>query len=377
MPRILLVTGEASGDLHGGYLASALMALNPELQLCGVGGGRMEEAGVKLLPGLKPVDAIGLLGAAQLWRGAQNFLALRRVLRRERFAAVVLIDSPGMNIRLASVAAKAGQRVIYYIAPQVWAWGRGRLTVLAQVVHRMLVILPFETTLFQQAGIPCTFVGHPLLDEVSPGYDRSALRREFGLPEDGPIVGLFPGSREREVRALLPAMLEASRLMRRTFPNLQGVLGLASSLSRSLLDELIPPAFEVPLTIIPHRSSEVMAVSDVAWVASGTATLEAALVGTPMVIVYRVPWLTFQVAKRLIHVPHIGLVNVLAGKELVPELIQHDVTPELLSREARRMLQDPQVVERVREEYQTLRRQLGAPGASRRAAQVILKECTL
>ncbi|NKB81473.1 MAG: lipid-A-disaccharide synthase [Nitrospirales bacterium] len=373
MPRILIITGETSGDLHGANLASALRQLCPDIQLLGVGGPQMQAAGVKILQGFVRVDAIGLLGLTQIRQGLCNFLTLRRFLKQEPLDAVVFIDNPGLNLRLASVATKAGHRVIYYIAPQVWAWGKGRLQRIARIVHHMLVILPFEESLFREAGIPCTFVGHPLLDTPTPSYDQRTLREILGLPLGGPVLGLFPGSREHEVRLLLPTMVQAYQLMRATIPQLHGVIGLAPSLSKSLINELISD--QIPLTVIPQRSNEVMAASDLLFIASGTATLQAALIGTPMVIVYRTAWLTYQIAIRLLQVPHIGLVNILAGQEIMPELLQHEVTAQRIRDEGLRILYDTQGSEATQLAFDTIRRQLGTAGASTRAAKIILTTC--
>ena len=373
MPRILIITGEASGDLHGANLASALTQLCPEIQLLGVGGPQMQAVGVNILQGFTRTDAIGLLGITQIQQGLRNFFLLRRFLQQESLDAVVLIDNPGLNLRLASVATKAGHRVIYYIAPQVWAWGRRRLPRIARIVHHMLVILPFEESLFQEAGIPCTFVGHPLLDTLAPSYNQQTLRETFGVPLEGPILGLFPGSREHEVRMLLPTMLEAYRLMRGIIPGLHGVIGLAPSLPKSLINELISD--RIPLTVIPQQSNEAMALSDLLVVASGTATLQAALIGRPMVIVYRTAWLTYQIAIRLLQVPHIGLVNILAGREIMPELLQYEVTAERIRDEGLRILYDTTIADDAQLAFTRIRRELGSAGASARAAEVILKIC--
>ena len=373
MPRILIVTGEVSGDLHGANLASAIYHLSPGATILGVGGEKMIEAGVTLIPGIQRVDAIGVPGVKQLFRGFRTLGKLKQILRNQRYDAVVFIDAPGMNLRLAKTAARARQRVIYYIAPQVWAWGARRLGVIKRVVNRMIVILPFEEGFFRQAGVPANFVGHPLLDTMAPPYNKPLVRERFGLSKDDLVIGIVPGSREHEVKNFLSVMLKAAKDVAAHYGDAQFVLAQAPSISTSLLKEVIKTA-EVKVQIIPHCPNEVMAASDLLFIASGTATLQAAIIGTPMIINYRVSWLTYQIAKRLVKIPYIGLVNIIAGKLVAPELIQHDMTSERLGAEALRLLRTPALVQEMREAFRRVRETLGSSGASRRAAELILRE---
>ncbi len=375
MPRIFIVTGEASGDVHGANLAGAIRALRPDVELVGVGGSRMQAAGVALLPGLKRTDAMGVaLGPAHLRAAIRNFVALARFLRRTPLDAVVFIDNPGMNLRLARIAKWAGQRVVYYIAPQVWAWAPVRMRLIRRRVDRVIVILPFEEELYRKAGVPCTFVGHPLLDEVAPSYDRDELRKRFGLESSAPVVGLLPGSRESEVRALLPLMLQAAAQLAQRHPGARFIMAQAQSIADELTTSLSAGA-SVNVHVVRDQASEVMAASDVLLVASGTATLQAAVVGTPMVLTYRAPWLTYWLARLLIRIDWIGLANIVAGRSIVPELIQQDATAERLSQEASRLLTDHQAAREMRAELRKVREALGSPGASRRAAAAVLAEC--
>lgn len=374
MPRILIVTGEASGDLHGANLATAIQALRPDAKLFGVGGARMKAAGVELVHGIERLDVIGLLGFAQVRAVARTYRALSRLLRREPFDVVVLIDNPGLNLRLSRVAARAGHRVVYYIAPQVWAWHPGRIRQIARTVRRMLVILPFEEGLFRSAGIPCDFVGHPLLDAMAPSYDRVELRKRFGLETDAPVIGLLPGSREKEVRSLLPVMLEAAQHLRHSYPGIGIVVAQASSIPNGCITTLAEGS-GLEVRVIRDQPNEVMAVSDLLLVASGTATLQAAVIGTPMVIVYRLPWLTYWIARCLVTVDCIGLVNIVAGRRIVPELIQHEAIPERLYEEAARLLRDRAACDEMRAALRAVRQSLGEAGASRRAAELVLAEC--
>ena len=374
MPRILMITGEASGDLHGAHLAKAIAARDPSAQLVGIGGAGMRAAGVTMIPGIPQLDVMGLIGLSAVRSLILRVRAIRRVLKAERWDLVVLIDNPGLNFHFARVAKAAGLRVVYYIAPQLWAWRPGRMKRIQRHVDHVVVILPFEAELYRRAGVRCTFVGHPLLDSVAPAFDRSALRAKYNLDASAPVVGLLPGSRLAEVSMLLPVLLEAARRLATSDPKTQFLLAQASSIDDSLLDQLLMHR-PVPVTVAKDQASEVMAASDVLLVASGTATLQAAVVGTPMVLVYKTTWPTYWLARWLIHVKWIGLVNLVAGRSIVPELIQDEATAEQLWREVRRLLTDGKAREEMKDGLREVRQSLGEPGASRRAADVVLAEC--
>lgn len=373
MPKILIVAGEASGDLHGANLAKAVLALRPEVEILGMGGAKMRAAGVTVLHGIDRVDVVGQIGFNQIGAVFNAFRTIRRVLRSTALDAVIFIDYPGFNLRMARIAAAAGHRVIYYIAPQIWAWAPGRIRLIARVVHHMIVIFPFEERIYREAQVPCTFVGHPLLDEVPPSCDRSALRTRFELATDQVVVGLMPGSREREVRALLPLLVRTVEHLTGRFPNIRCVLAKTSSVPDGVVDALCRQT-QGRIAIVHDQPNDVIAVSDVVLVASGTATLQAAVVGTPMIILYKAPWFSYLVARCLIQVPWIGLVNIVAGKALVPELLQHEATVERLAREVTRLLTDQQAYGNIVAGLQAVRASLGDPGASRRAAEVVLQE---
>ncbi|TLY27226.1 MAG: lipid-A-disaccharide synthase [Nitrospirae bacterium] len=374
MPRILIVTGEASGDVHGANLAKALKAMDPGLSLLGVGGSRMQAAGVELVQGISQLDVMGLIGPSVVRALIHRVLRLRRILQEEPLDLVVLIDNPGLNLHFARVAKKAGRRVVYYIAPQLWAWRPRRMKWMQRRVDHVVVTLPFEEALYRRAGVSCTFVGHPLLDEVAPSYDRAELRKRFGFDTAGPVIGLLPGSREGEVRALLPIMLQAMAKLAGAHPGLQFVVAQAPSIRDGLIEEL-SAGIGMSVRVIRDQASEVMAAADLLLVASGTATLQAAVIGTPLVIMYRTSWLTYWIARWLIRVRWIGLVNIVAGRGIVPELIQEDATPGRLTEEATRLLVDRTSYDTMKAALHRVRGSLGEPGASRRAAAVVLAEC--
>lgn len=374
MPRILIITGEASGDLHGANLARALKARDPHVVLAGIGGAEMESAGVRLVRETGRFDVIGMIGPLMALAVIRRFWAVRRLFRSEPWDAVVFIDHPGLNLRYAYFAKAAGLRVFYYIAPQIWAWRPGRIHWIKQRVDHVLVILPFEKAIYDRANIPCTFVGHPLLDAVAPRYDRIGLRQSFALASEGPVIALLPGSRPREVESLLPVLLEAAEKLAHREPHTQFLLAQASTIQDTLLESLLRRS-PVPVKIVKEQASEVMAVADLALVASGTATLQAAVIGTPLILVYRTSALTFWLAFLLIRVRWIGLVNLVAGRTVVPELIQAEATGQRLYEEALRLLEDRFAYDEMKRSLAKVRAALGEPGASHRAAEVVLASC--
>jgi lipid-A-disaccharide synthase len=372
-PRLLIITGEASGDLHGANLATALKTLAPDVVVLGVGGPRMKAAGVELVQGIGRLDVIGIIGPTAVRALAQRVLSLRRFLRREPLDLVVLIDHPGLNFHFARIAKQAGRRVVYYIAPQIWAWRPRRMRWMQRRVDHVIAVLPFEEDLYRRAGVPCTFVGHPLLDEVAPSYDRDQVRAAYGLPRDARVIGMLPGSRAGEVRNLLPGMLEAVRLLQRDGGPIKVILAVAETVDRDEIKRLCDRA-GLDVLLVSRDPNGVMAVSDLLFAASGTATLQAALIGTPMVIVYKMPRLVYLVARWLVRVRSIGLPNIIAGRAFIPELIQHEATPDRLAAEARRILEDATYRESMRAEMARVRMLLGTPGASARAAALVLEQ---
>jgi lipid-A-disaccharide synthase len=374
MPRVLIITGEASGDLHGAHLAKAIASRDRSVELVGIGGPGMRAAGVRMIPGIPQLDVVGLIGLSAVRFLIHRVLAIRRVLKSESWDLVVLIDNPGLNFHFARVARAAGLRVVYYIAPQIWAWRPKRMRWIQRSVDHVVVILPFEAELYRRAGVPCTFVGHPLLDSVAPGYDRTALRERYNLDPSATVIGLLPGSRVAEVTMLLPLLLETARRLAASDPKTQFVLAQASTIDDNLLHELLRTS-PVPVHVAKDQASEVMAASDLLLVASGTATLQAAIVGTPMILLYKTTLPTYWLARMWIRVKWIGLVNLVAGRSVVPELIQDDATVDRLFEEARRLLTDVRAYNDMKEGLHQVRESLGGPGASGRAADVVLAEC--
>lgn len=360
---LLLVAGEASGDLHGANLARALRALDPGLHLAGAGGPRMREAGVHIVADPTPHASVGIVEALRHFhRYARLYRLLLSALRTLRPVAAVLIDSPDFNLRFAERVADHGIPIFYYISPQIWAWRPGRIRTIRRLVRKMIVILEFEEKIYREAGVEVAYVGHPLLDAFRP-IDRAAARREFGDPEI--LIGLLPGSRARQFRILLPILREAAAAIAREIPAARFVVACAPGIDPAL-------ARETGLPAVRDRTPEVMAASDLLLTASGTATLEAALYETPMIVTYKLHPLTALTLGPLIRVKDYALVNLVAGRRIMPEYYQFRARPRLIAREAVSLLKGGRLAE-MRKALREVRRKLGEPGASRRAAAEILK----
>ncbi|MFL6194483.1 MAG: lipid-A-disaccharide synthase [Thermoanaerobaculia bacterium] len=364
-PReLLVVAGEASGDLHGARLLSELRRRVPDLAAFGLGGDEMRAAGLQAVAHSKEISVVGITEVLKILpRARQIFADLLREVERRRPALAVLIDFPDFNLRLAKELKARGLEVVYYISPQVWAWRRGRVKSIARLVDRMLVLFPFEVDFYRDHGVDVVHVGHPLVDEVPVlplAWDQEGA-------EDGPFrVALLPGSRTSEVEALLPTLLEAVRRLASRLP-IEARIIQAPTISAELLEEAVELA-GLPVEIIAEDRFAAIADSHLALCASGTATLEVGLLGTPMIMVYRLASWTYAMAKLLVRLPNVSLVNLVSGRRVVPELIQGEANPERIAVEAARLLTDAGERNRMREALAEVRGRLGESGASRRAA---------
>jgi lipid-A-disaccharide synthase len=367
--------GEASGDLYAGALVGALRDLDPAVDVFGFGGPRMAAAGARLTGDFRGFSVTGLVEAVRVLPRSWRMLgALRAAARAQRPDVFVAIDFPDFNFRLLASMRAAGIPIVYYVSPQLWAWRPGRLQTIRRYVDRMLVIFPFEVELYERAGVPVEFVGHPLIDLTAPARPRAALCADAGLDPAAPIVALLPGSRPNEVTHILPDVVGGARLIAAQVPGVQFVIARAPSLD----DRVFAAAGELrrrglPHAIVEHAADDVLAAADVAITASGTATVQAALHGRPMVIVYRVSPLTYAIGRRVVRVPAYGMVNLVAGRPIVPELIQEALTPAAVAREAVSLLTDAARAARMRDDLAAMRARLGGPGASRRAADAVLR----
>jgi lipid-A-disaccharide synthase len=369
--RFLIVAGEASGDMYGAGVAQALKRRFSNVQIFGLGGQRMREAGVDMQGDISrtavvgPFEAITYVGA--LYR---VFRRISDRVEQNPPDAAILIDFPDFNLRLAKRLKAAGIPVIYYISPQIWAWREGRVKQVRQVVDKMLVIFPFEVDIYKRARVDVEFVGHPLIDMVKPTRTKEEFCQKYELDPRKPIVAMLPGSRKKEVRFILPTLCEAAELIAEKKPDVQFVLPLASGLDRTLIDGIIQKR---QITVVAGENYNAVRFARAAMVASGTATLEAALLGTPEVIVYRISNATWFLGKFLLKVRLFGIVNIILGEEVVPELFQDKFTADAVSQMTMKLMDDVWMQSRIRGKYELLRRQLGTGKVADRVVEVVAK----
>lgn len=367
----MIIAGEASGDLYGAHLVLAMKRLAPDLRFFGLGGPEMKKVGVRVLFQLSAMAVVGMTEIIP--RIGYIFRALRELktsLRSSPPDLLILIDYPGFNLNLAKKARVLGIPVLYYIPPQVWAWWRGRVGKIARRVDRVAVILPFEEEFYQRFGLPVEYVGHPLMDLPLPRRAKSKIREGLGIShEKGPILGLLPGSRAEEVVRMMPAMIGAAEIISHYYPRLHCILPLASTVREDVVKPYVENA-TIDVTIGRSDTKELLKIADVALVASGTATLEAAIMETPMIIAYKVSPLSYILGRFLAKVSHIGLVNLIAGRTIVPELIQGEATAFRLAEEALAILKNNGLRAEMKGQLRSIREQLGQGGASRKAASI-------
>jgi lipid-A-disaccharide synthase len=369
---IMIVAGEASGDMHGASLVREMLKIDPALNFYGIGGNKLQEAGVKLLANASTMAVVGLTEViSKLGSILKIMNMMKKSLDEYRPELVILIDYPDFNLPLAKAAKKRGIKVFYYISPQVWAWRKSRIGQIKKTVSKMAVILPFEVDTYSQKGFSVNYVGHPLLDLMRPDYSKQESRKMIGLAENKTTIGLLPGSRVTEVKKLLPEILRAAEILARRIPNIQFVLPLADMLDEKIVAE-ITSGFSVKVQVIAGHTYEAISCADFAIVASGTATLETALLGVPMVITYKISPLSYFIGKLFIRIKNIGLVNIIAGKTIVPELIQGKANAQNIASEAVGILTSVERKKEMINELAAIRAKLGKPGAAIRAAQLAL-----
>ena len=370
----MISCGEASGDLYAGALATEILKLEPDAAITGFGSERLRAAGASLVRDFTGLSVTGLTEALRVIpRSWQNYRALMRAADVEPPDVFVPIDFPDFNYFPARAFHKRGVPVVYYISPQLWAWRRGRLKTMKRVADRVLVIFPFEAKFYEEAGVPVTFVGHPLLELTPAVTPREPFLRGRGLDPSRPVVALLPGSRRNELRAILPDLVRMAGIIAARLPSTQFIVARAPHLDDDLFARLSEwPAGAAKPVVIEGGTDAVLASADVAVLASGTVTVQAALHGCPMVVVYRVGPLTYTLGKPLVHVDTYAMVNLIAGSRVVPELIQEDFTPDAAATEALRVLTDPQHAATVKADLAAVRAKLGTAGASRRAAEAVI-----
>ncbi|WP_434133674.1 lipid-A-disaccharide synthase [Sporomusa sphaeroides] len=371
--KIMISVGEASGDLHGASVAAALKLLEPNIELFGMGGKAMRDAGVTVN---YDIAGLGVIGFVEVIKNLGKLFALRdnlaALMDQERPDVLVIIDYPDFNLRLAKIAKAKGIPVVSYISPSAWAWRRGRAKDVAGLVDKLAAIFPFEAEVYREAGANVTFVGHPLVDIVKPSLAKEEAYRVFNVHPGQPVVLLMPGSREQEVSSLLPVMLEACRQVAGQLPDCRIFLPVASTISREMLQNMID-GYTMDVTLTSEHTYDLMGIADVAIASSGTATLETSLMGVPTVIIYKMAALTYLLGKLLVKIPNIGLPNIVAGRRIVPELLQGEANPGAIAAETLVLLTDQTVREKVMADLAEVKEKLGQTGAVHRVAEVILE----
>jgi len=381
--KLAIVAGEASGDLHAAEVLRELKRLDPAIETFGIGGDLLAREGMRLVHHAREMGIVGFFNVLRHLRMFRRiFDETANEIAREKPDAVLLVDYPGFNLRMARRCKELGIRVVYYISPQLWAWKQGRVKQVAKYVDRMIVIFPFEETFYREHGIEAAYVGHPLIEEIGhigrPGVGSresgvvagaaSSPTRDPRHPTPAVRIALLPGSRKAEVASLLPAMLDAVEILARE-RSVDAYVVQAPTIPRELLDEYVAGR---NVRVVAHNNGEAVAAADVALSSSGTATLECAVLGTPVIVMYRLSFANYWLGRMVVTIPHFALINIVAGKKIVPELIQSAVNGQTIADETRRLL-EPANYAAVVEELAAVRSKLGDAGASRRAAEVIME----
>jgi lipid-A-disaccharide synthase len=367
-PHFLIVAGEASGDLHGEKLVQSLLDIYPKARFTGMGGTRMRAAGVNILFGIERMGAVGLV---EIFSDFGHYFGVYRTLMKEiashKYTAVILIDYPTLNLRLAKQGRKHDCPVYYFISPQVWAWRKGRIKDIRKSVHKMFVILPFEKEMYRKAGIDAEFLGHPFIEMVHPTRSREESFEKFHLDSNIKTVGLFPGSRMNEVNSLLDEMLRAAEKIKKELGSCQFLLPVAESIDTAFIQQKLGSNL-LDIKLVQGETYDVMNTCDTLIIASGSATLEAGIIGCPMVIVYKLSRLTYWLALMLINTPYYGLVNIVAGEGVAPELIQDKANADNIAAETLKLLKNPEHCQEIRDRLLLVRKNLGSPGVMKAVA---------
>jgi len=369
----MISCGEPSGDLYAAELAREIRAAEPSAIVTGFGGSHLRAAGAELLGDFSGLSVTGLLEVVRtLPRTYQMYRRLVDHARATRPDVFVAVDFPDFNFTLAKAVRKLRIPIVYYISPQLWAWRSGRMKTMRRIADRVLVIFEFEERIYREAGVPVEWVGHPLLDVIPPPRAQAELRADFGLIPDAPVIALLPGSRRNEVQAILPDLVSAANIIRARLPSAQFIVARAPHVDDSLLSPLAGLS-GVPAVVADGRADDVLDVADVALVASGTVTVQAALHECPMVVVYRLSPLTYRLGRPFVRVSTFAMANLVAGRPVVPELMQDDFTPSRVADEALKVLTDPSTASAMRADLSDVHARLGERGASRRAARAVLE----
>jgi len=368
--NIMILAGEPSGDIHGGHLCRELKNISPGIQLFGMGGPKMEEAGFEVVHRIGDTGVVGFWEVyKELGKYWKIFKKMVAVMEERRPDAVILIDYPGFNIRFARKAHQLGIKVYYYISPQLWAWGQWRIKKIRRYVDKMLVIFPFEKEFYNSHGIEAEFIGHPLIGTLNLDLSKEECQKHLGITSS-PVIGLLPGSRRGEIEKILPILIETAKILQEKIPEAKFILPIASIELRPLIEDQLKQT-SVKIRTREGSGKEIIVASDLLILASGTVTLEASVYLTPMIIVYKISFFSWLMGKILIKIPFIGLVNIVRGQKIIPEFIQYQARPEAVAQAGLEILTQPEIRERMIGELKIVRDKLGRPGAATRAAAVI------
>jgi lipid-A-disaccharide synthase len=369
-PCVAIIAGEASGDQHGAKLVRAMQKKQPGLFFCGIGGPALREAGVRIVVDAAELTVVGITEVFSKIPGILKGMGtIKKLLKGLKPDLLILIDFPDFNLHIAARAKRLGIPVLYYISPQIWAWRRGRGKRIGKLVDQMAVILPFEDQFYEEFNVPVTFVGHPLLDDTLLAAGQAL---KDGV-QDPPVIGLIPGSRESEIKKLLPIMLDTGDILKQRLKHVTFIISKALTVEKDLIEGIVGryPGWE-DVDVVSGGVETVFERCDAIVAASGTVTLQAAIHGTPMVIIYKVSPVSAWLARALVRVPSVGLVNLVAGRKLVPELLQDDATGDKITEAILHMLKDVDELNRLRRQLIALRDMLGGSGASERVAELAL-----
>ena len=369
--KVLIIAGEPSGDLHGAGLIRELKRINPDIEYSGVGGNKLKQEGMNLLFG---IEKLSFMGFYEVLKNLKVIRELKKKLLdfidRDKPDLVILIDYPGFNLRFAKQVKKRKIPILYYISPQVWAWGGKRIETIKRLVDRMVVFFPFEEKLYKDAGVEVDLIGHPLLDLVKPSISKEEFQRKLQLTGKEILIGLLPGSRWQEIEKVLPVMVRACLILKKRLSNVRVAIGLAPNIGKERLRDFLKN-LNLDAIILEDLSYDLMSHSDLLLATSGTATLESAISGTPLIVLYKTSLFTYLVAKTLVKIPNIGMVNIVAEKKIVPEFIQSEAKPERIAREMEKILTDKGEYERIKRDLVTVKYRLGEKGAYHRGAQIV------
>ncbi|HAZ11064.1 MAG TPA: lipid-A-disaccharide synthase [Candidatus Omnitrophica bacterium] len=371
--RLMIIAGETSGDLQAASLIKSLKSINPHIEIFGMGGKKMQAESAEIIYDITNLAIVGFFEVLKhIFTFKKIFEKLSALLETRKPDAVILVDYPGFNLRFAKATKEKNIPVIYYISPQIWAWGENRIHEIKKYVDKMIVIFGFEETIYKEVGVKVSFVGHPFLDIVKPVWKKEETIKTCHLKHDSIKIALMPGSRKKEIEKHLPSMLRACEIIKNKIPNAEFIISRIKELDQSLYNKIIHKSKIKPHSL-DNKPYEIMDIADLVIVSSGSATLEVAIMEKPMVIVYKTSFLTWLLARNLIKIPDIGLVNIVARERIVPELTQFEVTPKNIASASLEILNNHKRIHEIKENLRKVKSKLGDQGASSRAAHIIHK----